>query len=123
MAQDVISPDFLDRLRQPTGLAGGLPREAYLDAAFLTAENQKLFAKRWICVGLTEDAPEPGSVAPATAAGLSIMLLRDRAGALRIFHNFCRHRGMRVVEEPRVNLSALVCPSHAWSYGLDGALL
>lgn len=123
MTHDVIPANYLQHLRRPVGLAAGLPREAYLDAAFLAAENTKLFGKHWICAGLTEDAPSPGSVALATVAGLSLMLLRDKAGALRVFHNFCRHRGMRLIEKTHANLSALVCPYHSWSYGLDGRLL
>ena len=110
-------------LEKPTGEAGGLPAAAYWSADFLALENERLFARNWICIGLAEDVPAPGSLHPVMAAGKALILARDLAGELRVFHNFCRHRGMRLVDAARADAKAIICPYHAWSYGLDGALL
>ncbi|MBM3541186.1 MAG: aromatic ring-hydroxylating dioxygenase subunit alpha [Alphaproteobacteria bacterium] len=97
-------------------------REAYTDPAFLARENERLFGRRWVFAGLVEDAPAPGTVCPVDVAGRALLLARDGAGTLRVFHNFCRHRGMRLVDEARP-ARAIVCAYHGWSYALDGALL
>jgi phenylpropionate dioxygenase-like ring-hydroxylating dioxygenase large terminal subunit len=51
-------------------------------------------------------------------------VVRDREGRARAFVNACRHRGSRLVGEPcGHHKKAFVCPYHAWSYELSGALL
>jgi phenylpropionate dioxygenase-like ring-hydroxylating dioxygenase large terminal subunit len=42
---------------------------------------------------------------------------------VRGFHNVCRHRASRILDGSRGNCGhRMVCPYHAWSYRLDGAL-
>jgi len=52
-----------------------------------------------------------------------VVVLRDRDGVLRAFHNACCHRRSLLVDpgdgQPR---GAITCPHHAWTYGLDRAL-
>jgi phenylpropionate dioxygenase-like ring-hydroxylating dioxygenase large terminal subunit len=64
---------------------------------------------------------EPGSVAPARAGVVPVLLARDRAGTLRAFVNVCRHRGSVLVEGP-ARRETIQCPYHAWTYSLDGSL-
>jgi choline monooxygenase len=120
---EILTAEVMDRLNRPTGEAGGLPSAAYTSPSFLARENERLFARRWICVGLIEDVPAPGAIRPVTVAGKSLILLRDLKGQVRLFHNYCRHRGMRLVDAPRERMRGIVCPYHAWSYTLDGQLL
>src|SRR3546814_15003614 len=47
---------------------------------------------------------------------------RDHDGALRVFHNVCSHRGLRLVTEPCRARGLIRCPYHSWSYALDGSL-
>src|SRR3546814_17309148 len=54
--------------------------------------------------------------------GLPLLLLRDHDGALRVFHNVCSHRGLRLVTEPCRARGLIRCPYHSWSYALDGSL-
>lgn len=63
----------------------------------------------------------PGSLFPTRVAGLPVVVVLDREGALRAFLNVCRHRGTILVEEPQAR-GTIQCPYHAWTYGLDGAL-
>ena len=54
--------------------------------------------------------------------GHSLFVVRDTQGALRAFHNLCRHRGCEVVEGRGNAGSAIRCPYHRWTYALDGGL-
>jgi phenylpropionate dioxygenase-like ring-hydroxylating dioxygenase large terminal subunit len=48
-------------------------------------------------------------------------VLRDEQMQLKAMSNVCLHR-MSVLLEGRGNKRRIVCPYHAWSYGLDGEL-
>ena len=52
----------------------------------------------------------------------SVILCRDQAGAVHVFLNSCRHRGMKVCRYEQGNTSLFVCPYHSWSYTTDGRL-
>jgi phenylpropionate dioxygenase-like ring-hydroxylating dioxygenase large terminal subunit len=65
--------------------------------------------------------PEPGSFLAREAAGRPLLAVRGRDGAVRAFHNVCRHRGMALAEGGGC-AQAFVCRYHGWTYGLDGAL-
>ncbi|MEA3150569.1 MAG: glycine betaine catabolism, partial [Gammaproteobacteria bacterium] len=52
-----------------------------------------------------------------------VLVVRDRDGGLRAFHNSCRHRGSRICSEEHGSSARLVCPYHQWTYALDGRLI
>jgi len=95
---------------------------AYTSAKFLKQERETLFAHYWVCVGLASDVPNPGDVYPTDLAGMPIVLVRDRQGTLRAFHNICSHRGLELVNQPCNVQGNLRCPYHSWAYKLDGSL-
>ncbi|MGE0300458.1 MAG: aromatic ring-hydroxylating dioxygenase subunit alpha, partial [Pseudonocardia sp.] len=39
------------------------------------------------------------------------------------FHNVCRHRGSRILDDACGSVGNLVCPYHHWTYNVDGRLL
>lgn len=101
-----------------------LPREYYTSEEVFAAETDLIFAERWICVGRADRIPEPGDYVLAEVAGESLIVARGDDGAVRAFFNVCRHRGTRLCEKEAGRIGkAIVCPYHAWSYGLDGRLL
>ncbi len=65
--------------------------------------------------------PEKGSYIARKSAGTPLVVARGKDGQVRAFINACRHRGMQVASGSG-RAHAFVCPYHAWSYGLDGAL-
>ncbi len=117
-----MNTDTVARLERPTAEAIGLPREAYIDPAFFTLERDTVFASTWFCVGIAADLPNLGDLVPYDLAGIPLLLVRDREGAIRTFHNVCSHRGVQLVSEPRNSRGGITCPYHAWTYGLDGQL-
>jgi len=114
----------LMRTREQLAQARMLPAAVYTAAAILALENRALFARQWLSIARAEDFSATGSFVTHEIANERILVVRDAAGALRAFYNVCRHRGARLVTEARGQLrSAIACPYHAWSYGLDGRLL
>ncbi len=112
----------IERVMAPISEATGIPNPFYTDAAFHEAEYQRVFALGWACIGVGADVPEPGDALPVTFFGRPLVILRDRTGQVRVFHNVCSHRGMMLVPEPASRLRVLRCPYHHWCYGMDGSL-
>lgn len=103
-------------------LRHGLPAFAYTSDDFHKREAQSLFSNSWAFVGFVHELQGPGDVIPVTLAGRPLLMLRDQEGAVRVFHNVCRHRCLKLVDRPGNVGRRITCPYHAWSYGLDGLL-
>jgi phenylpropionate dioxygenase-like ring-hydroxylating dioxygenase large terminal subunit len=108
-----------------------LPRAAYLSDEHFAREAERIFHREWFAVGREDAIPAAGDYLHVEVAGESVLVVRDRSGALDAFYNVCRHRGSRLVmEDPRPNAAgpsgrfkgAIRCPYHAWTYGLGGEL-
>ncbi|HVY87073.1 MAG TPA: aromatic ring-hydroxylating dioxygenase subunit alpha [Caulobacterales bacterium] len=101
-----------------------LPAWIYTDQRFFELEREKIFRQAWHIVGHINDAPKPGDYVTLDILGERIVTLRGEDSVLRSFHNVCRHRASKLVEEGRGSCGKrLVCPYHAWSYGLDGRFI
>ncbi|MGR3490953.1 MAG: aromatic ring-hydroxylating oxygenase subunit alpha, partial [Shimia sp.] len=122
MAKD-ITHDTLDAVRRPIESANGLPNAHYTDPDVFKAESQKVLLETWAGLAVAADVPEPGDAKPLEFLGIPLLLIRDKAGQVRVFQNICRHRGMILVAEPRKIEGAIRCPYHSWCYGTDGALV
>ena len=99
-----------------------LPLSWYTDPDVAVAEEREIFRKSWQYVGRAADVAETGMFITADIAGVPIIVTRDRNGDLNAFHNVCRHRAAKVIQEPCGQRRALSCHYHAWTYGLDGSL-
>jgi phenylpropionate dioxygenase-like ring-hydroxylating dioxygenase large terminal subunit len=101
-----------------------LPAWLYTDARFFELERVKVFRSAWQIMSHVNDAPEPGDYITLDILGERVVTLRGEDGVLRSFHNVCRHRAGRLASASRGSCGRrLVCPYHAWSYGLDGRLV
>ena len=99
----------------------GMPGWFFTSDEVLQAEKQCFFRNSWLCIGLESDVPEPGDVYPVTLLEQPLLIVRGRDAGIRVFHNVCSHRGTQLVDDPR-KCATIVCPYHAWAYGLDGQL-
>lgn len=106
----------------PGAVAHGLPAFAYTSEEFLKLEYRSLFSSNWVLAGFAHDLVKPGDVRPVQIAGLPLMLVRDGSGDVRAFHNVCRHRNLKLVDQPGNCGKLIRCPYHSWSYDLGGAL-
>jgi len=78
----------------------------------------------WLAAGRAAELDRPGTFITRDVAGASVLLVRGPDGRLQGFHNVCRHRGTRLcVTDAGTFAGSIQCPYHAWTYGLDGALL
>ena len=107
----------------PTG-ARTLPAEFYVSREYFDREIDTMFRRMWICAGREEEIANPGQFVIRELPGDNIIVTRDASGAVRAFHNTCRHRGTRLCTEATGTFGGSIqCPYHAWTYGLDGRLL
>jgi Rieske 2Fe-2S family protein len=110
-------------VRKPLAEARNLPGFVFWDDAVHRSELDELFGRMWVCVGREEDLPRDGSFLTFELGAESVLVVHAAPGDYRAFFNTCRHRGTRLVERERgEGLLAVVCPYHAWCYGLDGKL-
>jgi len=101
----------------------GLPGWTYHSQALFELERDNVFLNHWQVAGHVSDLPAPGDWLGFDLLGERAVIMRDRDGSLRAFHNLCRHRGARVVDGAKGHCKgAIVCPFHGWVYNLDGTL-
>jgi phenylpropionate dioxygenase-like ring-hydroxylating dioxygenase large terminal subunit len=121
MSDEVLSCYGRDLM--PEG-ARTLPARYYTDPALFKRELDGLFGTMWFYAGRSEDAAKPGQFFIRETNGYDIFVTRSSAGAIRAFHNVCRHRGTRLCTEAAGQFAgAIQCPYHAWTYDLDGRLI
>ncbi|WP_343562527.1 aromatic ring-hydroxylating oxygenase subunit alpha [Kiloniella sp. b19] len=101
----------------------GLPVEAYTSREWFDQEQIAVFGKSWHLAGLAEDVTEKGSFLTVQAGNYPMIVLHGHDGRLRAFHNFCRHRGTRLLRGAGKAGKAITCPYHDWTYRCDGTLL
>jgi phenylpropionate dioxygenase-like ring-hydroxylating dioxygenase large terminal subunit len=104
--------------------------EDSISPAFYELERDAIFRRTWLNVGRIERLPKHGSyfTKELDAARTSIVVVRDRDGEVRAFHNMCRHRGNKLVwddyprEETKGTCRQFTCKYHGWRYDLEGNL-
>lgn len=99
-----------------------LRSEAYTDPKWHAADLQGIFARTWQWVCHVEQLNRPGSYVATTVAEMPVAVVRDRSGGLRAFYNVCKHRAHELLSGSGTTRT-IVCPYHAWTYDLSGALL
>jgi Rieske 2Fe-2S family protein len=112
-------------------LEPALPKRMYVDKHAFERERERVLFRSWFCVGRVDELglDSPGRLAVVDVVGESVLLTRDRDGALHAAYNVCRHRGSQLVPTPPggtprgCDTAALRCPYHSWTYDLAGRLL
>ena len=124
-----MTPPLADELLEPALLPFGestmLPAEAYTSPDVLAWERRHFFAASWVCLGRVEAVFPEGRTQVATTVGdVGVLLSVGGAGEVAAFANTCRHRGHELLPDGGTSVKrAVVCPYHAWSYDLSGALI
>ncbi len=124
-ARPAPSFDTLDRVaalvatRRP-----GRPLESpfYADPDVFDVDVSAIFGRHWIFVATEPEIPEPGDFRTVEIGPWSVILVRDDDEQVRAWHNVCRHRGARILEDASGSVGNIVCGYHRWTYGTDGTL-
>ncbi len=99
-----------------------LPARWYSDPDIHHAERRHIFSRHWLWIGREEAVTEPGQYLTTAPAGFPLFVRRCEDGALRGFHNVCRHRASKLLTEPSGRCDVVECPYHGWRYRSDGRL-
>jgi Rieske 2Fe-2S family protein len=107
--------------RQP---GRALPGAFFTDEALYHAELDAIFARNWLFLASEAELPEGGDYRTYQVGPYPIFLLRRDDGSIGAFHNTCRHRGSRILQQDTgVAGATLMCPYHRWTYDLDGRVV
>ena len=113
----------LERSRPSARHGESLPAWLYTHPAFFTLEARTLFRRTWQIVCHLSDVAGLGDYQAFDFLDERVVTVRGEDGEVRSFHNVCRHRASKLVDGSQGNCGRrMVCPYHAWSYGLDGRL-
>ena len=87
-----------------------LPGWLYHDPEFFEAEQQAFLRAAPQVVCHQNEIAEPGEWRSLEYLGESVIVIRGDDGAVRAFHNVCRHRGSRLVDGSGGCARVLTCP-------------
>jgi Rieske 2Fe-2S family protein len=120
-----LADELLEPALRPFGESTMLPAEAYTSPDVLAWERRHFLAASWVCLGRVEAVFPEGRTQVATTVGdVGVLLSVGGRGAVAAFANTCRHRGHELLPDGGTSVKrAVVCPYHAWSYDLSGALI
>ena len=100
-----------------------LDQRFYCDDEVFAADLREVVGRKWIIAGHVDQVRRKGDYFLFKIGTESIIVVRSDDATVNAFYNLCRHRGSVICTEPEGHVTRLTCPYHAWSYGLDGALL
>ncbi|OJV34782.1 MAG: hypothetical protein BGO24_01515 [Sphingomonas sp. 67-36] len=128
---DSLTPGQINAIRRippheaakPTPANVTRPTSIFFSEERYAQEQARIFRRLPVPVMLSA-ALAPGVAIANDAYGISLILTRTKNGTARAFLNTCQHKGSKLLEDEQPHkVPRLVCPFHAWSYGLDGELV
>jgi Rieske 2Fe-2S family protein len=114
--------EMLSRLRARKP-ATALERDFYVSPDDYQIDLEEIWYRDWLFAGHDCELVKTGDYLTLQIGEYPVIIVRDREGGLRAYHNSCRHRGSRICSAEHGNSPRLVCPYHQWTYALDGRLL
>ncbi|MEY4238120.1 MAG: hypothetical protein RL339_721 [Pseudomonadota bacterium] len=94
----------------------------YVDAEQFELEKRLIFRRVPLVLAASCELPEPGCFKTVDVAGIPVLLVRSRDGAVHALLNSCTHRGAAVANGCG-SAARFTCPYHGWTFAQDGALL
>ncbi len=85
-------------------------------------EKQRVFSRVPLVLAASCEVPGPGDYKTLDVAGIPILLVRDRRGAVHALLNSCTHRGAALASGCGA-AARFTCPYHGWTFAQDGALI
>ena len=113
----------MQRLAANTLVGYSFDQEFYTSDGVFKADMDHIISQKWILAGHLSRVPNKGDYFLFKIGGEQIIIIRENADSVRAFFNVCRHRGSTICQSESGNAPRLVCPYHAWTFGLDGRLI
>jgi phenylpropionate dioxygenase-like ring-hydroxylating dioxygenase large terminal subunit len=107
----------------PADLPRALPAWVYNHSELHRLELERIFLPSWQIVCHINSIPKSGDYVTFDLGPESVLVLRDRDGAIKAYYNVCRHRGARLLDGAGSCPGPITCPYHGWSYRQDGTLV
>lgn len=98
-----------------------IPTSRYTSRDFLALELELLWKRVWQMACRSDEVAEPGAYAEYRLADQSYLVVRQRDGSVKAFHNVCRHRG-NTIRTGCGHTEELRCRYHYWCWDIDGSL-
>jgi phenylpropionate dioxygenase-like ring-hydroxylating dioxygenase large terminal subunit len=134
-----IQRGILDIADLPLARARTLPAQAYTSEDFFAWEVEHVLRAEWQCIAHISQIPEPGDFLNVDLLGEPLIAVHGKDGRVRVLSRVCPHRSMDIMPEgfgygghtlaeardgkPDCGHTRLfLCPYHAWTFELDGAL-
>ena len=101
-----------------------LPGWTYTNEAFFELEKNELILKNWQLICHISNIPKAGDYFTFEIFNERVFVIRGEDKNVRAFHNFCSHRGTKLIDETSGTCKGkITCPYHAWGYDFNGNLL
>lgn len=94
---DLTQPALYAAASKPFGRAKVLPPAAFRSKIFADLEDEKVWTRTWVCVGLQQQIPNPGDLLPFTVGTHGIHVERGPDGGLVGRFNKAQHGGCRSI--------------------------
>ena len=105
-------------------LLKSLPGWTYTSEAFFELEKTELILKNWQLVCHISNIPKAGDYFTFEIFNERVFVIRGEDKNVRAFHNFCSHRGTKLIDETSGTCKGkITCPYHAWGYDFNGNLI
>ena len=114
---------MMQRLVAQTRVGYSFDQEFYTSDAVFKADMAAIISRKWLLAGHVSRIPNKGDYFLFRVGAEQIIVIRENEESVRAFFNVCRHRGSTICQADSGNAPKLVCPYHAWTFGLDGRLL
>ena len=97
--ENLTDSELFEAATRAFGDATVLPPVAYRSRIFAELENEKLWTRSWIPIGLLQQIPNPGDLLPFTVGFHGVHIQRNKDGSISARFNRHQHGGCRFVPE------------------------
>lgn len=120
---DLTNPQTYAAVTGAFGKAHSLPPVAYRSKVFSELENEKIWTRGWVLIGLVQQIPDPGDLLPFTLGFNAIHVRRTPDGRIVARYNRHQHAGCRFVPEQCRTGKQTKCAITSCGYTRDGHVL
>ncbi|MGO4840473.1 aromatic ring-hydroxylating dioxygenase subunit alpha, partial [Rhizobiaceae sp. 2RAB30] len=95
----------------------------YYDERIFHEELERIWYRTWVYVGHESEIPNRNDYVTKSIGPTPILMVRNKAGEVRLLLNKCPHRGNQLCAYQGGNRTTFTCPYHSWTFSNDGQLM